>query len=237
MPINIGGKPVTYRDAKSLIKLLDQINAAFPHRGKASDGLIGDKAHQAEGKASDHNPWVIDDHGIGVVRALDITHDPKHGCDTYALADRLRQARDSRVTYIISDRRITGTNHRNADGTWRWDHYDGDDPHTGHMHVSVSTTQRLYDGTASWAGVAAAKWLLPPYPGKVLRAVPMSTGAPVSLWQTAAHLLGYSIAIDGKYGPASEKVCRALQAKLHLTVDGEVGPNTWAATRTAVAKL
>ena len=142
---------MTYRDAKSLLTLRDQIDAAWPNRSKASDGMLGDKIHIAEGSASDHNPWLLDSSGIGVVRALDITHDPAHGCDTYALADRLRLATDHRLAnggYIISDHRITGPQHG-----WEWVAYNGADPHTGHMHVSVSKTQLLYDDTSAWAGV------------------------------------------------------------------------------------
>jgi hypothetical protein len=225
---------MSWRVAKSLIKLRDQIDAAYPHRSKASDGTIGDAAHRAEGKASDHNPWVTDSAGVGVVRALDITHDPAHGCDTYALADRLRTSKDHRLNgggYIISNRRITGPNH-----DWRWVAYSGSDPHTNHMHVSVSLDQGLYDSAAAWVGVT--EWKLPPYPGRVLRVLsPMMAGLDVRQWQRAAQLLGYWTDDDGVYGPASGAACRKLQAGLHVPVDGMVGPVTWAATRAAVAKL
>lgn len=242
MPIKVGGKAVSWRVANSLLKLRDEIDAAYPRRTKGADGTIGDAAHQAEGSDSDHNPWVKDSSGVGVVRALDVTHDPAHGCDTYAIADRMRQARDKRLAnggYIISNRRITGPNHANADGTWRWDRYTGSDPHTGHMHVSVSKTQALYDGTTVWAGVtppAPPPWRMPAWPGRVLRvAKPMMTGQDVKDWQHGAHLLGQIITVDGMYGPASASVCRTLQTRFHLTVDGIVGPKTWAATRAAVA--
>jgi hypothetical protein len=138
-----------WRLAGSLIELRNQVNAAYPHRSQASDGTIGDAAHRSEGSASDHNPWVKDSHGVGVVRAFDITHDPAHGVDTYAMAERFRVARDSRVTYIISNRRITGVEYG-----WRWATYTGtSDPHTGHVHVSVSTTQSVYDNGRPWSGV------------------------------------------------------------------------------------
>jgi hypothetical protein len=237
MAIPTKGKVMSWRVAKSLLKLRDEIDAAYPHRTKASDGTIGDAAHQAQGSASDHNPWVHDSAGVGVVRALDVTHDPAHGCDTYAIAERMRQAKDHRLTnggYIISNHRITGPNH-----DWQWVAYGGSDPHTNHMHVSVSKTQSLYDDTGTWAGVTApAPWRMPAYPGRVLRlAKPMMTGQDVKDWQHGALLLHFTIVVDGQYGPASEKVCRALQAKLRLHVDGMVGPVTWAATRAAVAKL
>lgn len=96
-----------------------------------------------------------------------------------------------------------------------------------------------YAGLGFHAGLGpAAKFVLPAYPGRVLRVTaPMLSGQDVRDWQHAALLLGNAVTIDGMYGPASAKVCRALQTKLHLSVDGEVGPKTWAATRTAVAKL
>ena len=79
-----------WRVAKSLEHLRTQVNNAFPNRSKASDGTIGDISHQ--GRESDHNPWVVDA-GIGVVTALDVTHDPAHGCDAgklvYVFADFL----------------------------------------------------------------------------------------------------------------------------------------------------
>ena len=67
-----------WRVAKSLDRLLDQVNQMAPGRSKASDGAIGDPRHQTQ--KSDHNPHVTDG-SIGVVTARDITHDPKHGCD------------------------------------------------------------------------------------------------------------------------------------------------------------
>lgn len=151
MPIPVGAKTVTWRVARSLLVLRDEVDAAYPHRTKGADGTIGDAAHQAEGSASDHNPWVKDSAGVGVVRALDVTHDPAHDCDTYAIAERMRLAKDRRLAnggYIISNRRITGPVHG-----WQWVAYSGSDPHTGHMHVSVSREQALYDDESPWAGV------------------------------------------------------------------------------------
>ena len=61
------------RIAKTLDVLRNEINALAPKRSKGSDGWIGDAAHQS--RASDHNPWVREG-GVGIVTALDITHDP-----------------------------------------------------------------------------------------------------------------------------------------------------------------
>lgn len=67
---------MVWRVAKSLLILRDQINQYAPHRNKASDGTIGDEHHAHTN--SDHNPQVLDGN-IGVVTAIDITHDPAQG--------------------------------------------------------------------------------------------------------------------------------------------------------------
>ena len=71
-----------------------------PGRNKASDGTIGDAAHQAT--SSDHNPRLI--RGLGatpVVTAADITHDPARGADMAAVTEELRVSQDSRIKYVI----------------------------------------------------------------------------------------------------------------------------------------
>ncbi|MGB4989147.1 MAG: hypothetical protein WBO10_07930, partial [Pyrinomonadaceae bacterium] len=64
---------MSWRIAESLKKLREQINAEWPGRDKASDGGIGDAAHAS--RSSDHNPWVKDSRGQGVVTAIDIDED------------------------------------------------------------------------------------------------------------------------------------------------------------------
>lgn len=114
--------------ARSLEVLRDQINKAYPNRSKLSDGTIGDAAHQTG--ASDHNP-----DSRGIVKALDLTHDPGHGMDAGKLADVLASSRDSRIGYLIWNRRILIPS-----AGWRWQQYAGINPHTKHIHVSVTGT-------------------------------------------------------------------------------------------------
>lgn len=129
---------MTYRLATSLELLRDEVTARFPDRDTTSDGWIGDPARAS--RSSDHNAWVKDGRGIGIVRAFDF--DSGHGTDTSAgrlLTDCLiRLARTGhpalgRGAYLISDRRIAS-----ASGGWTWRGYSGSNPHIAHMHVSVS---------------------------------------------------------------------------------------------------
>lgn len=70
----------------------------------------------------------------------------------------------------------------------------------------------------------------PAFPGRLLRYPPMTSGADVRTWQKEAKAKGYSITVDGHYGPASRLVCLAIQRKEGIDVDGVVGPDTWRVT-------
>lgn len=138
---------MTYREAKSLKTLHAQINALAPRRSKTSDGWIGDTAHAS--RTSDHNPWIKDAQGVGVVRARDFTHDPAGGLDCHQLALRLaallgKHPAMGKDAYIIWNRRIISTNRR-SEG---WRPYTGSNPHTKHLHISVGTSG--YDSLTPW---------------------------------------------------------------------------------------
>lgn len=128
-----------YHLAQSLDDLRDEIDAAHPGRDKSSDGWIGDPSHQA--RPSDHNPDYSDG---GVVRAIDVdTTD----IDVNKLMGILKK--DSRVNYFIHNRFIYG-----AEKFAKRD-YDGDNPHTKHIHISIKHTAAAEKG-GSW-GYSASK--------------------------------------------------------------------------------
>ena len=133
---------MAWRLAKSLETLRNQVNAFAPNRSKASDGTIGDASHAAV--PSDHNP-----NSAGVVTAMDITHDPAN-FNAHAVADVLITHRHPELKYVISNRRIAGgwTN-------WKWQAYNGSNPHDKHIHISVGVgndgkSQPPYDSTQQW---------------------------------------------------------------------------------------
>ena len=126
----------SWRVAKSLLKLREQVDAKWPNRDTSSDGTIGDSAHQAT--KSDHNP-----NSAGVVTAMDITHDPAHGLDARKLAETLVASRDNRIKYIISNAQIVSS----TVSPWQWRPYTGANAHRHHVHISVTGP---YDDERPW---------------------------------------------------------------------------------------
>jgi hypothetical protein len=207
---------MAWRLAKSLETLRTQVNAKWPGRSKASDGTIGDEAHQE--RTSDHNPWVKDG-TMGVVTGMDITHDPAHGLDSEQLAEALRRSKDPRIKYIISNRKIASS----ETAPWEWRPYTGKNPHNHHVHISVRPDKTHYDSTASWPldDVAA------PAPGQVaaIARPTLRNGATGDAVKELQKLLG--LAQDGRFGPATEAAVRAKQTSAGIVADGIVGPHTW----------
>lgn len=131
---------MSWRVARSLDVLLNEINEAAPQRDKYADGSIGDQAHAS--RKSDHNPDAN-----GIVKARDITHDPAAGADMHDWAEAIKD--DPRLGYIIFARRIW-----NPSISRSWRPYSGSNPHDRHMHVSV---HRDVDNPAPWAAAVSAQ--------------------------------------------------------------------------------
>lgn len=76
----------------------------------------------------------------------------------------------------------------------------------------------------------APKSSAPPWPGRYFTYPPVMRGEDVRTWQARMRERGWTIAVDGAYGPQSREVCRLFQREKGLAVDGIVGPETWAAS-------
>lgn len=81
--------------------------------------------------------------------------------------------------------------------------------------------------TAATDDSAAADGQTPAYPGATLRRG--SKGAAVQSLQQRLSDLGYTLSVDGNFGPGTAKAVVAFQQKNNLGQDGIVGPKTWAA--------
>ena len=214
---------MSWRVAQSLLKLRAQIDAAAPKRSKVSDGTIGDGHHSA--RNSDHNPWVRHN-GLGIVTALDITHDPANGVDCFRITTALTQGKqDPRIKYIIWNKQIWNP----AKGA-SWNKYTGANPHTLHMHISVKSQPQLFDSEEPWVIGTAVPHSAP----KVLEhplLVQGSTGAAVR--RMKAGLTESIIALlnaEGEdFGPNTKAILAGFQQAVGLKPDGKAGQYTWKA--------
>lgn len=131
-----------WRNTPAALSLLAEFNEAFPSRDRASDGTVGDLAHQ--GSASDHNPdetgntgGVEDADNLNETHAVDIDKDLRRAgwtmerCVSIILA-RCRSGAERRLRYIIFRRRIWS-----ASNNWRQEAYRGANPHDKHAHFSL----------------------------------------------------------------------------------------------------
>ena len=216
---------MTWRLARSLEKLRAQVNALYPKRSKASDGTIGDEAHAS--RSSDHNPWVKVTEGgktVGIVTGEDLTHDPKSGMDSYALADTIRLSGDRRLKYVISNGRIAS----GAKG-WAWRVYIGKNKHDHHVHVSVQPDKALFDDASPWALTPRVS------PASTGPETPLlaigSKGPDVEKLQRLLVAAGHAVNVDGDFGARTEKAVKAFQRKRGLLADGRCGGKTWMALR------
>lgn len=138
-----------------LVQLRSEFNAIGPKRDRASDGSIGDAAH--EDSQSDHNRDetgnvpIRDADKIQEVHAIDVDKDgpwldgiTMEKAVQFILA-RCRSGAEKRLRYIIFNRRIWS-----ASNGWRQKAYTGANPHDKHAHFSASYTTALEASKASW---------------------------------------------------------------------------------------
>jgi hypothetical protein len=144
---------MAWRPAYSLPVLRDQIQAAYwwaapPKTPSVSWGMVSDAAHSSK---SDHSPKLFPGWGSNIVTALDFPHRPDLRLDAGLIAEAIRESRDSRVKYVIFNRRIFSWYATPTRAAWRWGPYSNaaNDPHTDHVHVSVVGDARA-DATSLW---------------------------------------------------------------------------------------
>jgi hypothetical protein len=134
--------------------LFAEFDRIAPSRDHASDGSIGNTAHQNE--VSDHNPDetgkvpIHDADRVNEVHAIDVDNNLRAGDLTMEvvvqfLLARCRSGAEKRLRYIIYNRRIWS-----ASSGWVQKTYTGPSPHTEHAHFSGSYETKLEASTASW---------------------------------------------------------------------------------------
>jgi len=144
-----------------LVSLRNEFNKLAPGRDKASDGSIGDTAHQQE--SSDHNPDETgrtpyeDADKVNEVHAIDVDDDLRKAGWTMdrclqIIITRHRTGKDDRLQNVIYNRRIWSR-------SWGWTarEYTGASAHTEHAHFSARYTTAQESDTRSWGLLDSTK--------------------------------------------------------------------------------
>lgn len=109
-------------------------------------GWIGDASHQ--GGTSDHNPELpgpAPGADAGEVDAIDPMIGPHYTrAEAQADVDAIVSSRDSRMAFLIWDRRIISSTIE--PWVWRTYAHNDKDPHTGHWHLSVNDRYDSHPG-------------------------------------------------------------------------------------------
>ncbi len=88
-----------------------------------------------------------------------------------------------------------------------------------HWDKFVAAVETAYNGGEAQIDVSKGHSVL----------VEWCKGEEVKELQSALNGMGYTLDVDGTYGPATEAAVRDFQRTHGLDVDGKVGPATWAA--------
>ncbi|MFG1872164.1 peptidoglycan-binding domain-containing protein [Micromonospora arborensis] len=219
-----------------------ELNAIAPTRDKASDGSVGDLAHQ--GSSSGHNPDETgnaerrDSDNINEVRAIDVDRDVRVSGLTAEkivayLVGRCRAGLEKRLIYIIFNRVIWS-----ASTGWVARTYTGSNPHDRHFHLSGDPngdSDRRSWGLASLVGKTPPAQPKPPTKPLSLGSRLLKKGvkgADVGDLQELLNKRGAKLAVDDDFGAKTDAAVRAFQRSHWLSVDGVVGPDTLGALRT-----
>jgi len=209
-----------WRVARSLETLREQVNQLCPGRSKLDDGTIAGDEHHKQNPRSDHEADIN-----GIVHAMDLTHDPAHGFDSYKFADMLLTNRDPRIKYVISNRRIGGDpaySKRNRQRMWTWGGYFGKNPHDHHVHISVNADD----------GDDISQWNLGGFDSVPVQGAPEVAGKPVLQLGSKGEDVRYlqsmlGVAADGDFGVLTANAVKSFQSQHGLAPDSVVGRMTW----------
>lgn len=140
-------------------------------------------------------------------------------------------------TYNIPARRLTRTQLRAGERGFvghddvsvvykKSDHTDPGDYFPWNQFIGLV---RAYLGQAP---PAPGKPTAPPLPNRLLSYTPgkpMQSGRDIETWQRRLRELGYTIAVDGQFGPMTAAATKVFQRDHGLAADGIVGPKSWGA--------
>lgn len=216
---------------KGLNTVRAEFNDVFPGRDKASDGSVGDLAHQTG--TSGHNPDKTgkaeykDGDALDEVRAIDVDRDLVPGSATdwmelvvQYLVKKARAGGYIPFRYIIYKGRIWAR----SDG-WQTRTYTGANKHDKHAHFSGDYTQTADNWTGS-LGLASVRG--GSAGGGDMLVKKGDKSEEVKFWQYALKDTGNDPGdVDGEYGPKMEAAVNASRKKFSPTTGNATSITGW----------
>lgn len=126
---------MSWKPAAAIITLRRQIDARFPNRDTASDGIRASAAHTRRNPNSDHEP-----NERGFVLAVDIDEDLGEPGAARRLANELiayassKKPGADRIKYVIYEDQLASGTHRTSWWRWRGRGFG----HRHHIHISFT---------------------------------------------------------------------------------------------------
>lgn len=189
-------------------------------------GILGDHSHAVANPPEDHMPY---------------SHTPWPGAQPYpyVLAIDLMTTDPGVAQRIIAAKQagsfpcVKYMNFTNAAGqvehiSWEPNESEYHSSDTGHIHLSFRTDHVLCNHTFD-------PFTVPTEPVTIIGDEMLthwtsiqqgSKGSRVSIWQGILKGHGYTLDVDGDFGPATNRVTRQFQTDKRITVDGVAGPQS-----------
>jgi hypothetical protein len=173
-------------------------------------GTIAGGGHVATWPETDHAPEPD-----GSVDAGDFMVGPKFTkADGDVLVSALVEHRDDRIAYIIWQRRIISSHPVGNYAAWEWRPYNGTDPHTGHVHLSVNDKHENDNSAWNLGGKKMQYEELHGFGLPILTAgmddADYDGYNGVVRAQALLNVQGHKLDLDGNYGP---KMTAAVKAE------------------------
>lgn len=171
-----------------------------------------------EGGEAEFNPWntTMPDHGASDYNDVGVKNYPNESVGVHATVSTLALSHYEAIRLALKTQDTRGFGHAVDSSPWGTRHvsdylaaHPAPEPHDGHSGHGPDEAHRL-PMLKQGAGMP------PKDPNKYVRTL-----------QGLLHSHGLHVAVDGRFGPATDSALREFQASAHIAVDGVAGPDTW----------
>jgi peptidoglycan hydrolase-like protein with peptidoglycan-binding domain len=204
----------TYRSYEQQVSLFSQRYTKTPQAGRKTKTWNGVKYWQKPGVAMAATPGTSK-HGLGVTPDL-----AERGP-----GNKFQAVGPATLAWLAANGPSFGFWNSVKSEAWHWPYFPGDDIPAVVLEMEGNGMVRIQTAVPLDPKRREAFYKEMPLDVTLRKG---SRGVGVEAVQWALTRAGFATGIDGDFGPATERAVKEFQAAKKLTVDGLVGPNTWA---------